>query len=396
MNELEKWVWLCLLPKMESRKITYLMDGLGDIHAIFEADASAYQKIRGLTMDDIHHLLNKDMTHAEEVIAYCGNLNVRILTYDDPNYPDILRKIFDPPYVLYMKGNLLSWDKLLSIGIVGTRNFSEYGKRAAFDISYHLAKCGITIVSGMARGLDSVAHEAAIKAQGTTIAVLGCGIDIVYPPENVALEDAILKCGAVLTEYPPGTKPLGSNFPKRNRIISALSQGVLVVEAKASSGSLITADCALGQDRDVFAVPGSIYSSRSDGTNYLIAQGAKLVTCAEDILIEYSWQLKRLHIETENVEPNKKFSAPKMQEEDRKPQPTVVSEVNINDPKYKDLSEEEKTIISLLLPGSKNCDELLSIVNIPIQKLLAMLTMLEIKGLITSLPGKNYAINDNR
>lgn len=210
--------------------------------------------------------------------------NINICTLDDIEYPFLLRNIFNPPYVFYYRGTLPSEQMLLAI--VGSRKASPYGKNVARMLSSNLAAGGIGIVSGAARGIDSAAHQGALSA-GYTIAVLGCGVDVVYPPENGKLIDAVAERGAVISEYPPGTLAHAGFFPARNRIINGLSKGVIVVEAGERSGALITAEWALDEGRDVFAVPGSIFSATSRGTHKLIKQGAKLIESAADILEEY-------------------------------------------------------------------------------------------------------------
>lgn len=391
-RDLEKWVWLTALPKMESRKITYLLDVLNDIDTVYKATEQQYETVPGLSKEDRKNLLDKSLTRADKIIEYCQNLKVRILTYPEQDYPSVLRKIFDPPYVLYTKGNFTFDDETLSIGVVGSRIPSDYGRKAAYHLSYDLAQKGVVIVSGMARGLDGIAAQAAIKAGGRTIAVLGCGIDVVYPSEHDALEQAIMEQGMVLTEYPPGTPPIGSNFPKRNRIISGLSQGIIVIEASKASGSLITAGTALSQDRDVFAVPGSIYSGLSQGTNHLIGQGAKLVQCAQDVLDEYTWQMKKWHSFSADVV--KENAAIKEQKMTTSVADVPLTHQTIEDDKYQSLSEDQKKIIACLLAGTKTCEEIAVKTDLGISKTLSTVTMLEIQGFIHSLPGKNYAIND--
>lgn len=207
-------------------------------------------------------------------------------SWDEPKYPRLLRDTFNPPVLLYYKGNLPTADD--NIAIVGSRKASPYGKNSAALFAAELSAAGMCIVSGAARGIDTAAHQGALNA-GRTIAVLGSGIDVAYPPENARLLSSIAEQGAIISEYPPGTPPHSGHFPARNRIISGLSRGVIVVEAAERSGSLITADFALEEGRDVFAVPGSIFSSGSKGTNRLIQQGAKLVTAAQDVIEEYSF-----------------------------------------------------------------------------------------------------------
>jgi DNA processing protein len=217
--------------------------------------------------------------------------NITVITDRDESYPENLFNIYDRPPLLYIKGNLQKED--INIAIVGSRLASTYGKFITERISRELAMKGITIVSGMARGIDSAAHRGAIAAQGRTVAVLGCGLDIIYPPENKNLFSDIVQNGAVISEYPPQTQPLSAHFPARNRIISGISYGVVVVEAGEKSGSLITARLALEQGREVFAVPGSIDSVGSRGTNKLIKQGAKLIENIDDILEDILPQLDR-------------------------------------------------------------------------------------------------------
>lgn len=217
--------------------------------------------------------------------------NIDIIGFEDKEYPDLLKEIYNPPLNLYIRGNRNILNDV-NIAIIGCRDASRYGEDVAVKFAFDLSKKNINIVSGLARGIDSFAHIGAIKAEGKTIAVLGNGLDIIYPSENKYLAKKILDLdGAIISEYPLGTKPDKTNFPARNRIISGLSNGVLVVEAKEKSGTLITVDFALEQGRDVFVVPGNINSENSIGTNRLIAEGARLVTNSQDISDEYTLQI---------------------------------------------------------------------------------------------------------
>ncbi len=227
---------------------------------------------------------NRDLP--KQLQETCGKAGISICTITENQYPVLLKQIFNPPQVLFYRGQLQS--ELCRIAVVGSRHFSAYGQSVAENLSGELASCGVTVVSGAARGIDTAAHRGALR-EGRTVAVLGCGVDIAYPAENRGLLAQIAEQGVVLSEYPPGTRPMPGFFPARNRIISGLAKGTLVVEAAEKSGSLITAELALSEGRDVFAVPGSIYSDTSKGCHHLIQQGAKLVTMAEDILEEYGW-----------------------------------------------------------------------------------------------------------
>ncbi len=225
----------------------------------------------------------------ERIAEASEKKGIRILTREDEEYPDILKEIGKPPLVLFIRGKFVPDAE--RIAVVGSRHASRYGKSAAEEIAMGIAGRGATVVSGAARGIDSAAHKGALRS-GRTVAVLGCGADVAYPRENAPLLDEIAEAGAVISEYPPGTQPFPAFFPQRNRIISGLSRGTVVVEAAERSGSLITAEFALSEGRDVFAVPGSIYSDTSRGCNRLIQQGAKLVMSAADVLEEYPWAQK--------------------------------------------------------------------------------------------------------
>jgi len=281
------WLWLSLICGPASSSAERLLDHFGSVEAIYEADAEAYQMIPRLRSSLVKQLCNKELTEAGEVNAYCRNEGVGILTPDSPLYPARLARIQRRPMVLYYKGLLTDLEREVCIAAVGTRTMTEYGSRSAYSMAYDLAKAGAVVVSGMAKGVDGMAHRGALDGGGYTVAVLGCGIDRVYPAEHADLMRQILKNGLVITEYKPFTEPKGSNFPLRNRIISGLSQGTVVIEAPRGSGALITAQMALGQGRDVFALPGKVGEMSSIGTNELIRDGARIVTCAADILLEY-------------------------------------------------------------------------------------------------------------
>jgi DNA processing protein len=283
---------------------------------------------------------------------------VKTLSLKDKEYPQNLRYIYDPPQTIYVKGSLLLEDNL-AIAIVGSRQASYYGLKNAESLAFELAAKGITIVSGLARGIDSAAHQGALKAKGRTIAVLGSGLNKIYPPENKKLAEEIAQNGAVLSEFPLDTPPLKENFPRRNRIISGLSLGVVVVEAAQKSGALITASCALEQGREVFALPGKIDSFTSQGTNDLIKQGAKLIQSSQDIVDE--------------LEPLRLLSG--MPKETQK---------------IPDLPEEESKVYQLLSSEPMHIDELLEKSALSQGKLLTALMKLEYKKLIKELPGKRF------
>ena len=284
---------------------------------------------------------------------------IRKITLQDKEYPAILKEIHDKPKELYIKGKFDSEDKT-AIGIVGTRNYSQYGKQVALDIAGALAKLGITIVSGLAKGIDTFAHQAALENKGRTIAVLGGGIDkkSFFPSINYRLGEKISQHGAVISEYPPGTRGTQFTFPQRNRIISGLSLGIIVIEAPEKSGALITAALALEQNREVFAVPGSIYEKNSLGTNQLIKAGAKAVTCVEDILEE----LNLLHL--------------------------LKAEKN----KIKPENKEEEIIFSVLSLQPIHIDEIIKKSGLPTGVVNSTLMILELKKAVRNLGKGNYVL----
>lgn len=287
------------------------------------------------------------------------------LTSTDSDYPPLLREIHDPPSRLWGGGDRTLLSKGLRVAIVGARECTPYGEESAFRLARDLADAGVVVVSGLALGIDSAAHRGALEGcggKGTTVAVLGCGMDLNYPVENFELKKKIASQGVMITEYPPGTGTSRWTFPQRNRIISGLSSGVVVVEAGLKSGSLITANFALEQGREVFAVPGNINSPKSAGTSRLIQNGAKLVTKVEDILDELKYQtVKRVSSE----------DRPLFREEEG-------------------ASGEEQRILALLSNGSQNMDELIDSTGYSLERLSSLLVELEIGGRVQSLPGGRY------
>jgi DNA processing protein len=286
-----------------------------------------------------------------------GRLGISVLTLADAAYPRLLREIPAPPPVLYLRGTLEADDDR-AVGIVGTRRFTPYGREMTATLAGDLAAAGVTVVSGLARGIDGVAHQAALQAGGRTIAVLGCGPDIVYPPEHRNLTDRIVDQGAILSEYPPGRQPDAQNFPARNRLISGLSLGVIVVEAPERSGALITADFAADQSRDVFAVPGSVLAAASAGNNRLLRDGARLVRSAADVLEDLGL--------------------------DAGPDGEPVQQ-------SLPLGESERRLIAVLTREPQHIDELAALADLPIAEASAFLTILELNGLVRNAGALHYA-----
>lgn len=281
--------------------------------------------------------------------------DISFLTWNSPDYPQLLNEIAQPPPVLYYRGSITPMDDT-AIAIVGTRNVTKYGKQITIDTATYLAGSGVTIVSGLARGVDGIAHRAALDAGGRTIAVLGSGVDVIYPPEHRKLASEIIENGAIVSDYPPGTKPDGINFPPRNRIISGLSSGTVVIEAGERSGALITAKFALDQGRDIYAVPGSVLSQMSKGTNQLIADGAQPMTNPAQITeaLNIQRQVKR----------------------------TTKESIS--------LTKSEELILKVLGSESLHIDEICNRTSMGIEKLTADLTIMELKGFIERENGMEY------
>ena len=289
MNNLEKkryWIWLSLIKGLGSKKKQKLLEKYKTPEKIYQIKQEKLLKIPGIGKEvakNIENIQTRNEVHKH--IAYMKQNNIDIISIDDIEYPKVLKEIYDPPISLYVKGNknILNHE---SIAIIGCREATDYGKKAAKYFAYHLSKQNINIISGLAKGVDSYAHIGTLSTCGQTVAVIGNGLDTIYPKENKELARKIIEeGGAIISEYPLGVKPEKINFPARNRIISGMSKGVLVVEAKEKSGTLLTVDFALEQGRDIYVVPGNINSINSVGTNELIKQGAKLVTTYKDIKI---------------------------------------------------------------------------------------------------------------
>jgi DNA processing protein len=360
------------VPGLGNKSILRLLEVFGSAEKVLAARLEDLCQT-GLSRDKpLHALAAKQFVRdPEKEWDYLRNRNFRLICIGDDDYPANLVEIPDPPTVLFASGSLLPRD-LVSIAIVGSRYASPAGILFAERLSSDLALCGVTVVSGLALGIDSAAHRGALKARGRTLAVLGCGLDVNYPSINADLSREIARTGALLTEFLPGAPPLSGNFPSRNRIISGLSLGVVVVEAAERSGSLITARFALEQGREVFAVPGTAQSTRSKGAHRLIKQGAKLVENAEDIFDEI-----RPHIRpAQSGQSSVVFSPPF----------SKGGQGGFEKP----AGPEETILLRILDKTPKHIDEIAQETNIPIQRAAALLLELELKGLVSQLPGKYF------
>jgi DNA processing protein len=335
----------------------------GDAAKVFSATRAELETVEGLDRDVIDRLLAfTEWRQIDEDLRHIVQESIRLVTFNDPSYPARLRMIADPPPALYIKGDLRADDEK-AVAVVGSRSASDYGRRVARELCRGLAVCGFTVVSGMARGIDGEAHEAALDAGGRTIAVLGSGVDRPYPPEHEGLYNRIGGQGAVISELPMRTPPMAFNFPARNRLISGLSLGVVVVEATEKSGSLITASLALEQGREVFAVPGEVGASRTRGTHRLIRQGAKLVETVQDIMEEIAPQLA--------FHPGKSAAANERILPER-------------------ATAEARTIFALVGQRSLHVDEVIERSGFTAAKVSETLLQLEIDGYLKQLPGNRY------
>lgn len=354
-KDLPYWVATSAIPGVGTATFNYLLKKFKTLKKFWEADLASIQKLK------------LDVKTREAVLEFRAKVDpnvylntvyergIKVVSLHDRDYPANLRQVSDAPKVLYIKGSILPKDDL-AIGVVGARFATAYGRQITEKFVYDLVGAGLTVVSGLARGIDSVAHRAAIEAGGRTIAVLGNGVDLVYPPENKGLYEQIIKSGAVVSEFPLGFPSVPSNFPARNRIISGLSLGVLVTEAAVDSGSLITAGQAAEQDREVFAVPGPVNSKMSEGANNLIKEGVHIATAAADILSVL------------DIEKKQREQASKV----------LKKEVG-------KLDKVEKAILDLLDGQTKHIDMISRESGLKIDKVSVALSMLEMKGLL-----KNY------
>jgi DNA processing protein len=369
------WIALNMTPGVGPRVTARLLEHFGSAEAIFDAPRRDLALLR-LTPDAIESIANRELHDRAEVeIASARKLGAEILVLDDGVYPALLRETYDPPVVLYLKGRWAECLELPCVAIVGSRRCSTYGQNAALMLSRELAQRGVTIISGMARGIDAAAHRGALEAGGRTVGVMGTGLDQIYPRDHKKLADEILKAGgALVTQFPLHTPPVSENFPYRNRVISGLSLGVVVVEAAENSGSLITARLAMEQNREVFAVPGNITSRNSFGTNYLIkGAGAKLVQQWQDVAGELPPEIAAQLLPP----PSRKSKKGEL-----------VDQLQLAPP---DLSEDERAVFKLLTTDSpRQIDALAEGTKLSITQLTTALLSLEMRELIRALPGRCF------
>ena len=409
------WIWLATRSAVRDWVKVELVRHFGDAEGVYYA--ADYDCVEGLKEEEAQALKDRDLQQAEQILARCDRLGIHLLTYRDAAYPRRLQNIPDPPLVFYYKGRLPDLDGLPVIAVVGTRRASAYDLTTAKRMGYQIAKCGGVVVSGMAAGIDAMAMGGALTAAGTVVGVLGCGVDVVYPISNRALFADVEQYGCLLSEFPPGTPPVKWNFPKRNRVISGLSCGVLIVEAPEKSGALITARQAADQGRDVFVVPGNIDVPSFVGSNRLLRDGAIAVSSGWDVVGEYEGSFPgrirrfdrdvKLEASPEEVAaqeepaPAKVAQKPKLPR--RKPaQKQAEDKIAIDNPSpspYIDLQDTlpslspvEQTIVRAMGETHKLVDDVIAETGLPAAKVLATLTLLEVRGVVQRLPGRRVTL----
>jgi len=363
MNRLQTLVGLNLIGDIGSIRLQSLLGYFSKTEDIFSALEDQISRVPGIGQKIASRIASIKEEEIDKELALAQRLGLKIICKEDADYPFNLKNIPDPPILLYVKGELIKEDNL-GLAIVGSRRASFYGLSSAERFCLSLSAKGFTLISGMARGIDTCAHRAALKQRGRTIAVMGSGFNNIYPPENKNLVEEISASGAVISEFPIDAQPLKEHFPQRNRVISGLALGVLVIEAARNSGALITADFALEQGREVFALPARIDSPNSSGTNALIKQGAKLVDCVEDIIEEFDFG----GVERPKEERVRGVSGP-------------------------GVSDKEEVLRGLLSAGPLALDEIIEKINMGIGDISVILLKLQIKKIIRQLPGERFAIN---
>ncbi|MBI4842857.1 MAG: DNA-protecting protein DprA [Nitrospirae bacterium] len=362
MPDLKDWLALSMLPDIGTVLGRRLISIFGSPEEVFRAPYRELVKIEGIGENRAKGIKDFNPERVEKEISLAARQNIKLLSIDDASYPASVKESPGAPFVLYVMGEIREDDKY-AVGVVGSRRATNYGRVVAENMSFRLAKCGLTIVSGMAAGIDSASHAGALKASGRTIAVLGSGLDVPYPASNRKLMEKIAVSGAVVSEFPFGTQPLRENFPRRNRIISAMSLGILVVEAAVDSGSLITVRYALEQGREVFAVPGNITSANSRGTNELIKNGARVVLEADDVINELRPQIKG-----------------------------ILNEERASEREMPELSGDEKALFGFLTNEPKQVDLIIRESGVAPHKALSALLNLELKGVARQMEGKMFSL----
>ncbi|MBA7615550.1 hypothetical protein ES703_22831 [subsurface metagenome] len=358
MSDTKYWVGFTLIPGVGRARFSQLEQHFGDMERAWQASAAELGEA-GLDKRTVQAIMARRLKISLDAeMERLERYKVTVLTWKDKAYPSRLKEIYDLPPVLYVRGGFAAQDEW-SLAVVGTRRPTYYGREVTEQIAGDLARNGVTIVSGLARGIDATAHRAALDAGGRTIAVFGCGLDVVYPSEHAKLAREIMQRGALVSEFPLGTRPKAENFPRRNRIMSGLSLGVLVVEAGQGSGALITAGLALEQNREVFAVPGSVLSHQSGGTNRLIQEGAKLVLGCYDILEEFNLTMAAQQLEMKEILP---------------------------------ATDTESVLLSCLSPEPTHIDEVGRKCGLPISLVSSTLAMMELKGAVKQVGGMNYIL----
>jgi len=361
-KDIKYWVGFSLIPGIGRVRLAQLENHFGRLGDAWQATPAELEH-SGVDNSVIRAIIaSRPKISLDEEMEKLEHYGVRVLTYHDEEYPARLKEIYDYPPLIYIRGSLLPEDEWC-LAVVGTRRATVYGRQVTEEIVADLARSRITIVSGLAKGIDSIAHRAALEAGGRSIAVFACGLDSVYPAENLELARNIMQHGALISEYPLGTRPKADNFPRRNRIMSGLSLGVLVVEAGETSGAMITARLALEQDREVFAIPGSILSPTSQGTNSLIQEGAKLVCDYTDILEELNLMTVAHQIEMKELIPP---------------------------------SETESLLLKQLSAEPTHIDEVCRGSGLPMSTVSSTLAMMELKGMVKQMGAMNYVLARER
>ena len=384
------WIWLSQALGYSNAKHKYLFSLYSDISTLYDGGETEFRFCGVFSQSEINRLCRTDISEADKIIAKCRELGYSVYSIDDPLYPESLRSIEDPPAAIYVQGTLPDVDTFNTISIIGTRKATVYGVRTAFELGANLSREGFVVVSGGALGIDCAAHRGVLQEGGITLCVLGCGIDYDYLRENKGMRQAIVEKGALISEYPPGTPSSTRNFPQRNRIISALSKGLVVVEAPKASGSMITVGFALAQNKDIFAVMGNVDSPYSEGSNALIKDGAIPVTSYKDIAEFYlgvGYDVKPARRYDDKVissVPTKLRDTTDTTKKDNSPLPTHKTSVS--------LSESERLIYFTIGNSPVHVDSIAEQSALPVHQVLRILSVLEMNDLITDIGGRNYVI----